>query len=306
MTDLFAYDFMQRALIAALLVGLVAPAIGTFMVQRRLALLGDGIGHIALTGVALGILTSTSPIFTALIVSAAGALLIELVRVRTRTSGDVALALLFYGGIAGGVLLIGLAPGANTATLTSFLFGSVSTVSTEDVYAVIALAVIVLGVLAFFGRELFVLCQDEEVARAHGLPVRLLSAVIAITAAVTVVIAMRVVGVLLVSALMVVPVAAAQQLTRSFRVTVALAMGIGVVASLGGVSAAFYSGADISPGAAIVLLALAVFAVSVGVGQVVRRRRGRGPVPQKGAEAVPAGTIPQTKPGSLDPGSPST
>src|SRR5690606_34765539 len=109
-------------LIAAVLVGLAAPAVGTFIVQRRLALLGDGVGHVALTGVALGFLTGTAPVLTAVVVSVLGAVAIELVRSRGRTGGDVALALLFYGGIAGGVLLIGLAPGGSNATLTSYLF----------------------------------------------------------------------------------------------------------------------------------------------------------------------------------------
>ncbi|MFC3995509.1 metal ABC transporter permease [Nocardiopsis sediminis] len=297
MIEMLQPDFMRRALIAAALVGLVAPVIGTFLVQRRLALLGDGIGHVALTGVALGFLTGTAPVLTAAVVAALGAALIELVRVRTRTSGDVALALLFYGGIAGGVLLIGLAPGASTATLTSYLFGSVSTVSTEDVYTVTALAVLVLGVIGYFGRELFVLCQDEDVARAHGLPVRFLSLVIAITAALTVVLAMRVVGVLLVSALMVVPVAAAQQLTRSFRVTIALAMAVGVVAALGGLSTAYY--VDVAPGSAIVLIALAVFCAAVGAGYLVRGARGRSRAPLGGGAAATAGTMPQTERGSV-------
>lgn len=270
MTELFQYEFMRRALVAAVLIGLVTPTIGTFLVQRRLALLGDGIGHVALTGVALGLLTSTSPVLTAAIVSVLGAVLIELVRVRTRTNADVALALLFYGGIAGGVLLIGLTPGANNATLTSFLFGSVSTVSEQDVWIVSALALGVLTVVAAHGRELFVLCQDEEVARAHGLPVRFLSVLLAVTAALTVVLAMRIVGVLMVSALMIVPVAAAQQLSKSFRVTMALAVLIGLVSSLGGLSTAFYT--DLAPGATIVLLALASFGLAVVVGMFGKRR----------------------------------
>ncbi|RCV52719.1 metal ABC transporter permease [Marinitenerispora sediminis] len=297
MTELLELDFMRRALLAAVLVGLTAPAIGTFLVQRRLALLGDGIGHVALTGVALGYLTSSSPVITALIVSALGAALIEVVRARTRTSGDVALALLFYGGIAGGVLLIGLAPGQSTGTLTSFLFGSVTSVSEEDVTIMAALAVLVLGVLAYFGRELFVLCQDEEVARTHGLPVRLLSLVIAVTAALTVVVAMRVVGVLLVSALMVVPVAAAQQLTRGFRATVGVAMLVGVLSAIGGLSTAFY--ADVAPGSTIVLIALGVFAAAVAAGRVLRRRRGRAGAVRRTRGAAALGSIPGTESGSM-------
>ncbi|RJL21466.1 metal ABC transporter permease [Bailinhaonella thermotolerans] len=272
MMDLLQYDFMRRALLAALLVGLVAPAVGTFIVQRRLALLGDGIGHVALTGVALGFLTGTAPTLTAVIVAVGGAIAIELVRERGRTSGDVALALLFYGGIAGGVLLIGLAPGGSNATLLGYLFGSVSSVSAEDVWVVAGLASAVLIIVAAFGRELFVLCQDEEVARSYGLPVRMLSLLIAVTAALTVVVAMRVVGLLLVSALMVVPVAASQQIARGFRTTMFLAMAIGVVSAVGGLQVA--AGQDnVAPGAAIVLIALAAFVVALVFGRFVRRSR---------------------------------
>ncbi|MGW4638319.1 metal ABC transporter permease [Sphaerisporangium sp. NPDC004334] len=277
MIEIFQYDFMVRALIAALLVGLAAPAVGTFIVQRRLALLGDGIGHVALTGVALGFLTGTAPVLTAVLVSILGAVAIELVRARGRTTGDVALALLFYGGIAGGVMLIGLAPGGSNATLTSYLFGSISSVTTEDVWVIAVLAAFVLGVVATFGRELFVLCQDEEVAKVNGLPVRFLSLLVAVTAALTVVIAMRVVGLLLVSALMVVPVATSQQLTRGFRTTMALAMVLGVVATVGGLTSAFY--ASVAPGAAIVLLALAGFILALGAGRLLRRSRGREAAP---------------------------
>lgn len=264
---------MQRALIAALLVGLCAPAVGTFIVQRRLALLGDGIGHVALTGVALGFLTGTAPVLTAVVVAVLGAVAIELVRERGRTGGDVALALLFYGGIAGGVLLIGLSETGSNATLMSYLFGSISSVTQEDLWVIGALTVAVLGIVVVFGRELFVLCQDEEVAKASGLPVRFLSLLIAVTAALTVVVAMRVVGLLLVSALMVVPVAAGQQLTRGFRATLLIAMVFGVVATVGGLTYTAY--VDVAPGAAIVLLALAGFAVSLGVGTLVRRSRTR-------------------------------
>ncbi|WP_326637482.1 metal ABC transporter permease [Streptosporangium sp. NBC_01755] len=271
MIELLQFDFMRRALIAALLVGLVAPAIGTFMVQRRLALLGDGIGHVALTGVALGFLTGTAPVLTAVLVSVLGAVAIEVVRARGRTSGDVALALLFYGGIAGGVLLISLAPGGSNATLMSYLFGSISSVPVEDVWVIGLLAAAVLGVLAVFGRELYVLCQDEEVAKASGLPVRFLSLLIAVTAALTVVIAMRVVGLLLVSALMVVPVATSQQLTRGFVSTMLLSMLFGMIATVGGLTSSFY--VEVPPGAIIVIVALTGFVLALGLGRFIRRSR---------------------------------
>ncbi|WP_336204653.1 metal ABC transporter permease [Nonomuraea sp. LPB2021202275-12-8] len=272
MIDLLGREFFQLALIAALLVGLCAPAVGTFIVQRRLALLGDGIGHVALTGVALGFLTGTAPVLTAVAVAIAGAVAIEVVRARGRTSGDVALALLFYGGIAGGVMLMGIAPGGSNAKLNSYLFGAIASVSRLDIWVIGGLAVAVLLVVGIFGRELFVLCQDEEMARASGLPVRFLSLLIAVTAALTVVIAMRVVGLLLVSALMVIPVATSQQLTRGFRSTMLLAMLFGVIAAVGGLLVSAQS-AKVAPGAAIVLLALLGFVLALGVGKFVRRGR---------------------------------
>ena len=264
-------DFMQRALLAALLVGLAAPAVGVFLVQRRLALMGDGIGHIALTGVALGFLLGTAPVLTAVVVAVIGAVAVELVRQQGRTSGDVALALMFYGGIAGGVLLIGLSDEGSGATLLSYLFGSLTSVSPTDVALISALSGALLLTVLIVGRELFAVCHDEEYATVAGLPVRFLNLLLAVMAAVTVTVAMRVVGLLLVSALMVVPVATAQQLVRGFRATVLLSLALGVVASVSGVLGSYY--ADTAPGAMIVMVALLGFVLATVGGLVVRRLR---------------------------------
>ena len=266
---LLSYDFMQRALLAALLVGLAAPAVGVFLVQRRLALMGDGIGHVALTGVALGFLLGTAPVLTAVVVATLGAVVIELLRAQGRTGGDVALALLFYGGIAGGVLLIGLSAEGTSATLLGYLFGSLTTVSPADLAVIGVLSACLLAVLAVLGRELFAVCHDEEYARVAGLPVRTLNLLLAVLAAVTVTVAMRVVGLLLVSALMVVPVATAQQLVRGFRSTVGVALAVGVVSAVAGVCGSFY--AKTAPGALIVVVALAGFALASGLAALRRR-----------------------------------
>ena len=268
--SILQYDFMVRALLAALFTGLAAPAVGTYLVQRRLALMGDGIGHIAVTGVGLGLLTGQSPVLTAVIVTVLGATLIEVDRERGRTSGDVALALLFYGGIAGGVLVIGLA-GGSAQTLQSYLFGSITTVSVTDVWTVIALAAGVVFLALGLAPQLFAVCQDEDYAKVAGLPVRFYNLLTSVLAAVTVTVAMRTVGLLLVSALMVVPVATAQQLTKGFKATILAAMGLGALASLGGVVTSFY--VDVAPGATIVLLALAGFAAAWPVGSLLRHRR---------------------------------
>ncbi|WP_374999672.1 metal ABC transporter permease [Aeromicrobium sp. CTD01-1L150] len=259
MTDLLGYEFMRLALVAAVFTGLAAPAIGTYLVQRRLALLGDGLGHVALTGVALGLLTGTAPVLTALVVAALGAALIEVLRAFTRTSADLALAMLFYGGIAGGVLLVNLS-GEGAAVLNQYLFGAITTVDRSEVWVVAVLGVIVVSTSLLLGPQLFAVCQDEEHARVSGVPVRLYGLLVAVLAAVTITVAMRTVGLLLVSALMVVPVAAAQQLARSFRATHLLAMLIGLLTAVGGVVVSYES--DVQPGPTIVMLALGVFAAT--------------------------------------------
>ncbi|MFD7558488.1 MULTISPECIES: metal ABC transporter permease [unclassified Streptomyces] len=265
------YAFMQRALLAAVLVGLTAPAIGTYLVQRRQAVMGDGIGHVAMTGVALGFLLNTSPVWMATLVAVLGAVGMELIRSRGKTSGDIALAMLFYGGLAGGVMIINLAPGGSTANLTSYLFGSITTVSAEDITAVVILAVFVVAVTIGLRRQLFAVCQDEEFARVTGLPVRALNLLMAVTAAVTVTVAMRIVGLLLVSAMMVIPVAAAQRVTRGFTATLAVAMTIGVLVSLTGTVTTYY--VDAPSGGSIVLLAIAVFMIMTAVSAPLAKRR---------------------------------
>ncbi len=198
--SILAYDFVVRALLGALFTGLAAPAVGTYLVQRRLALMGDGIGHVAVTGVALGLLTGAAPLLTAVVVAILGAVAIEAIRGRGRTSGDVALALLFYGGIAGGVMITGLA-GESAAVLQRYLFGSISTISAGEVWMTVALAAVVLLVAVGLSPQLFGVAQDEEFARVSGLRVRAYNLLIAVMAAVTVTVAMRTVGLLLVSAL---------------------------------------------------------------------------------------------------------
>ncbi|MEV6752198.1 metal ABC transporter permease [Streptomyces sp. NPDC051214] len=273
MMEIFQTEFMQRALIAAVLVGITAPAIGIYLVQRRQALMGDGIGHIAMTGVGLGFLLNSSPVWMATLIAVVGAVTMELIRAYGKTRGDIALAMLFYGGMAGGVLLINLSDTGSNANLSSYLFGSLSTVSDSDVTAICLLAAFVVLVTVGLRKQLFAVSQDEEFARVTGLPVRALNLLIAVTAAVTVTVAMRVVGLLLVSALMVVPVAAAQQITRSFKVTFILSVVIGTAVTLSGTVTSYYQ--DVPPGATIVLMAIGVFVVLTALATPLARRRAR-------------------------------
>ena len=268
MIELLSDPLVQRMLIVGVLVGVAAPIVGTYLVQRRMALLGDGIGHVALAGVAAGWLAGSAASLAqrdalaipgAIIFAIAAAIAMERLRARG-AAADVVMAVLFYGGIATGVLLISLAGGSN-ANLLGYLFGSISTVTWVDVWITVALAAAIITVGIGLRPALFAVTHDDEFARSTGLPVQLLNIVIAVLAAVTITVAMRVVGVLLVSALMILPVAIAQQLTHSFSRTMRLAMGIGAALTVTGIGITLVY--DLQPGALIVVLGvLAYIAVS--------------------------------------------
>ncbi|WP_168583688.1 iron chelate uptake ABC transporter family permease subunit [Gephyromycinifex aptenodytis] len=272
MFELLTYDFMQRALLAALLVGLSAPMVGIFLVQRRLSLIGDGMGHVAFAGVAVGAITGQEPVLTALIAAVGSAVAIELIRAKGRTGGDTALAIMFYGGIAIGVVLMSRAPGAANS-LPAYLFGAITTTTTSDVWVFAVLAIAVVATTLILRPRLFAVANDPEYAQAAGLPVLALNLVLAILTAVTVVVAMRVVGLLLISALMIVPNAASQLIARSFAAALWLAVVIGVLCSVGGVVASFYL--DTPSGGTIVVLAVIVFAALAVFDSLRRLVQGR-------------------------------
>jgi len=273
--EILSYPFMQRALIAALLTGLISPAIGTYIVQRRLSLLGDGLGHVAIAGVGLALLTGQAPIPVAVVVCVIGAVLVEVLRQQGKATGDVGLAILFYGGLAAGVLMSGIA-GAGAGALAQYLFGSLTTVTTSDLRLVAVLGVVVLIPTLGLAPQLFAVSSDEDFAQMQGLRVRLYNIMIVVLAAITVTLAMRTVGLLLVSALMVVPVAAAHNLVRGFYASLVCAMVVGTVVAVGGATASYY--ADTPPGALIVVLAIGVFALSWPISVLLARRRRVTPV----------------------------
>jgi len=275
--QLLHYGFMQRALVAAILVGITAPAVGVFLVQRRLTLIGDGLGHTAVAGVALGLVLNRSPVVFALLAAVVASVVVELLRMKGGTAGEVALAIVFYGGIAAGVVLASRSP-AGSRSLNAYLFGSITTTSTSDVVVFGALGAVVLLLVYVLGRELFSVSNDEEYARATGLPVVWLNLLLAMLTALTVVVSMRIVGVLLISALMVVPVATAQAISGSFRATRLASIALGVVVAIGGVWISYY--ADTPSGGTIVVLAIGVFlvvTVAVAAMRRVRAQRSRAP-----------------------------
>lgn len=278
--SLLTDPLVQRMLLVGLLVGAAAPIVGTYLVQRRMALLGDGIGHVALAGVAAGWLAGSAAglaqrdvlaIPGAVVFAVTGAVIIERMRARG-AAADVVMAILFYGGIATGVLLISAAGGSN-ANLLGYLFGSISSVGWMDVWITAGLALVIMGVGLGLRAALFAVTHDQEFARSTGMPVEVLNLIVAVLAAVTITVAMRVVGVLLVSALMILPVAIAQRLTASFARTMYVAMGVGAVLTLTGIWITLSQ--NLQPGALIVVLGVGTYVV-VTVGSGIRERRRRG------------------------------
>jgi zinc transport system permease protein len=260
-------DFMRLAFAAGAVVGVLAPAVGFFLVQRQMSLIGDGIGHVAFAGVALGYLLGISPVATALVTSVAGAVTIEWLRARRRATGDQALALLFYTGIAAGVVLVSAA-GALDANLFAFLFGSILTVTGADLALVTGLGAGGLGLIALLYRAFVAVAIDEDAARVAGVPVGLLNVLLAALAGVTIAVSMRIVGILLIAALMVLPVVAAGRIAWSVRSTILLSMAIGLVAVFVGLTISYY--ADIAPGGTIVLVAAGSFVAASGAGALMR------------------------------------
>jgi len=256
-------EFMRLALGAGAVVGLLAPAVGFFLVQRRLSLVGDGIGHVAFAGVAVGILLDVSPILTALVAAVLGGVAIEILRSKGGTAGDQALALVFYTGIAAGVVLVSAA-GSLNVDLFQYLFGSILTVTRTDLAVIAALGAVGLATVGLLYRPLAAIVVDEEGARVAGVPIGALNIAVAALAAVTVALSMRVVGILLVAALMVLPVSAASRIAWSMRSAFLLSIVIGLASALVGLTISYY--ADLPPGGAIVLVAAGAFGLSLLAG----------------------------------------
>ncbi len=260
MLTIFHYSFMIRALIAGVAIGIVAPLIGTFVVAKRYALIADSLAHVSLAGVALGILLGVSPLLGALAVSVIAAFVIERLRSDRRVTAEVALAMFLSSGLAIAVVLIGLSNKVNV-DLLSFLFGSITTVSANDLWLIGGLTLAVLATVTCLYQQLAYTSFNEEQARASGLPVNLINQVLIILTAVMVVVSLRIVGGLLIGALTVIPVAAASQLAHSFKQTAVYAVLIGLVAVVSGLFASFYL--DLAAGGTIVLTALILFIVAI-------------------------------------------
>ncbi len=270
MSDILAYAFMQRALVAAILVGLVCSVIGTYVVLKRLAFAGAGIAHSAFGGVALGYLLGLSPIGIAIPFSLGTAMGIGWVSRKGRIPEDTAIGIFFASAMALGVLFIGLKEGYNV-DLFGYLFGSILAVSVSDIWLILGLGIGVITVVLLLFKEFFFMSFDEEMAAVSGLPVQALYFILLGLVALTVIISVKLVGIILVEALLVIPAAAAFQLTRSFVRMMLIAVLVGVLSGVLGLLLSYWW--DIASGATIVLTATVIFLLCFAFSPKRRRRR---------------------------------
>ncbi len=259
MPSIFQYEFMLRALAGGALVGVLAPTLGTFVVLRRYSLIADTLAHVALMGVAIGMATRFLPSLTALAAAVLGAVAVEQLRARGRLPGDAALAVVLYGSLAIAIVVISAAGGFNV-DLFSFLFGSILSVSPLDLWLLAGLTVVVIVFVAVFYVDLAQLAFDEELAKVSGVRTDMLNLVLAVLTGATITLSMRVVGVLLVGALLVIPVLTGLRTARGLRMAMGIAIATGLLSAGAGLTIAFYG--DYSAGGAIVITALALLLLS--------------------------------------------
>lgn len=260
MLEIFHYSFMIRAFLAGGVIGVIAPLIGVFLVAKRYSLMADSLAHVSLAGVALGILLGIYPVYTAIAVAIGAALVIEKLRSQQHVSGELALAMFLSAGLAIAVVLMSFGHGFNI-DLLAYLFGSITTVSVQDVLVISILGTVVLAFIAFLYQQFMYLSFDEEAAQVSGVRIPLLNTLLMILTAVTVSVAMRIVGVLLIGALMVIPVVTATQLRRSFSQTILISVALSLVSVLTGLFGSFYL--NLPAGGAIVVSSLVLFFLSL-------------------------------------------
>jgi zinc transport system permease protein len=273
--EILTLGFMQRALVACVVVCAVAPLVGAFVVQRHQSLTGDGMGHVAFAGVGLAFLVGTTPLLGALVLTVLAAFVLFKLQ-RSGLTGDLSLALIFYGGIAFGYLFAARS-GSGVNSVLGFLFGSPLNLTWGSVAAVVALALVVLVVVLALYGPLVAIAFDEDAARVSGLPADGLVLTLTLVIALMVVGGMYAIGLLLVSAMMIVPVAAAAQLTSSYRQTMLLSAIIGGVSAVVGLTVATY--ADATPGSSIVLAAITAYVITALI-SMARRRSADGADPR--------------------------
>lgn len=262
-SGLLKYEFLQNAFLSGALIGVIAPLLGVFIVVRRLSLIADALSHVTLSGIAaslllekkLGLAGSLNPLYMGMAFSVGGSLFIEKLRSVYKHYQELAIPIILSGGIGAGVIFISLADGFN-ADLFSYLFGSVTAVSRADVWIIAAISIFVILVIVMLYKELFLLSFDEEHAKASGIAAKAIHFIFIVMVALVIAASMRIVGILLVSSLMTLPVAASMRLAKGFKQAIFLSVAFGELSVMGGLFAAYYL--DLAPGGTIVMLAIAI------------------------------------------------
>ncbi|MFC7681898.1 metal ABC transporter permease [Paenibacillus sp. GCM10028914] len=260
MLDILQSDFFQRALLGGILIGVTAPLIGIFLVLRRLSMIGDTLSHVTIAGVALGFLIEVYPLAAGLVFAVLASFAIEKLRKAYKSYAELSIAIIMSGGVALASLFFTLGMGYNTDVM-SYLFGSIYTLDTTDLYMVGGVTVIVVVVVGLFFKEFFLLSFEEDAASVNGLPVKMLNMLITVLTALVVSTAIKIVGALLVSALLTIPVAVSLFLAKSFRSSIILSVIISEIAVIIGLILAGVF--NLAPGATIVLLLIAMLAVTL-------------------------------------------
>lgn len=260
MLDLFHYSFIIRGFEAGIIIGLIAPVIGVFLVLKRYSLIADTLSHVSLAGVAIGLFLKINPLLTAIGAAVFSSVVIERLRISKRVYGESALAIFLSGSLALAIVLISLANGFNV-DLFNYLFGSITTVRQTDVFIILGLGVLVIAAIIAFYKELVYITFDEEAAKVSGIPTKFINLLLIILSAFTVALSIPIVGVLLIAALIVVPVVTALQYRVNFKNTIIIAEVISLFSVITGIIASFYL--NLSPGGTIVLLTITIFILTM-------------------------------------------
>lgn len=256
---MFLYGFMQRAFQASLLISLIAPFLGLFLILRRQSLMADTLAHVSLAGVALGLLVSINPTWTNILMVIVIAVLLEYIRMLYRTYSEVSIAILMSAGMALALFLMSLNQGGTTLNINQFLFGSIVTISKEQVWILYLLAGTILCLYLIFRKAMYVMIFDEETAFTAGLPIKTMSILFNVLTGITIAIIMPIVGALLVSAILILPAAISMRLSRSFSSTILIGIPITLASMLSGLVTSYEYGTP--PGATITLILVAVLAI---------------------------------------------
>lgn len=254
MFEIFQYDFMQRAFITGILIAVIAPCIGVVITLKRLSMIGDSLSHNSLAGVAAGLAAGINPVLGAVLFSIAAAFGIDKIRKSFPKYSEIAIAVIMATGIGLAGILSGFV--RNGAAFNSFLFGSIVAISNFELFMIIGLSMVVLAIVILLYKELFYMTFDEESARLAGIPVQIVNFVFTLLTAVTISISSRTVGTLVISSLMVLPVASAMQVAKSYKQTIVYAIIFAFISTVSGLFISFYAG--FKPGGSIVLMGVAI------------------------------------------------